>query len=208
MKAWICASALVLLPMAGMAADAPPDWAYPVAPPDLQGAAGQRATDACAGKLARLHPEGRGRQLRSPGLVSQRACADAATGCAWEGAGCACLRPVSSGHGPWPPRIRQYRALCRRITSSSRSRNSAAASRKSSVARRSSNMIDFAERVDRRRSQRGRRVFFNNAAAGLDESRRDGHGAEVLCRRRQYAVCRRRKGEGADRASHHRSSRE
>ncbi len=36
MKAWICASALVLLPMAGMAADAPPDWAYPVAPPDYK----------------------------------------------------------------------------------------------------------------------------------------------------------------------------
>ena len=36
MKPWICASVFVLLPMSGMAADAPPDWAYPVAPPNLQ----------------------------------------------------------------------------------------------------------------------------------------------------------------------------
>ncbi len=36
MKWLIGASALVLLPVAGMAADAPPDWAYPVAPPAYQ----------------------------------------------------------------------------------------------------------------------------------------------------------------------------
>lgn len=36
MKLWICASILALLPVVGMAADAPPDWAYPVAPPDYK----------------------------------------------------------------------------------------------------------------------------------------------------------------------------
>ena len=36
MKKLICASILVLLPVGGMAADAPPDWAYPVAPPGYQ----------------------------------------------------------------------------------------------------------------------------------------------------------------------------
>jgi len=36
MKLWICASILALLPAIGMAADAPPDWAYPVAPPDYK----------------------------------------------------------------------------------------------------------------------------------------------------------------------------
>src|SRR5438105_255576 len=36
MKPWVCASIFVLLPISGMAADAPPDWAYPVAPANLQ----------------------------------------------------------------------------------------------------------------------------------------------------------------------------
>src|SRR5437868_14103710 len=36
MKPWICASVFVLLPISGMAADAPPDWAYPVAPANFQ----------------------------------------------------------------------------------------------------------------------------------------------------------------------------
>ena len=36
MKQWICASILVLVPVAGMGADAPPDWAYPATPPGYQ----------------------------------------------------------------------------------------------------------------------------------------------------------------------------
>ncbi len=36
MKQWFCASILVLLPVAGIAADAPPDWAYPATPPGFQ----------------------------------------------------------------------------------------------------------------------------------------------------------------------------
>ena len=36
MRNWICASMLLLLPALAAAADAPPDWAYPAAPPGFQ----------------------------------------------------------------------------------------------------------------------------------------------------------------------------
>jgi cytochrome c553 len=36
MRNWFCASVLVLLPAVAVAADAPPDWAYPVAPANYQ----------------------------------------------------------------------------------------------------------------------------------------------------------------------------
>ena len=36
MKKLLCASALVLLPVIAIAADAPPEWAYPSAPPGFQ----------------------------------------------------------------------------------------------------------------------------------------------------------------------------
>ncbi len=36
MRNWFCASMLVLLPAVAIAADAPPDWAYPVAPANFQ----------------------------------------------------------------------------------------------------------------------------------------------------------------------------
>jgi cytochrome c553 len=36
MKNWFCASMLLLLPAVAVAADAPPDWAYPVAPANFQ----------------------------------------------------------------------------------------------------------------------------------------------------------------------------
>src|SRR5690348_10738662 len=36
MKHWFCMPLLVLLPAAAVAADAPPDWAYPTTPPGYQ----------------------------------------------------------------------------------------------------------------------------------------------------------------------------
>jgi cytochrome c553 len=36
MRNWFCASVLLLLPAVAVAADAPPDWAYPVAPANFQ----------------------------------------------------------------------------------------------------------------------------------------------------------------------------
>ncbi len=36
MRNWFCASMLVLIPVVAIAADAPPDWAYPVAPANYQ----------------------------------------------------------------------------------------------------------------------------------------------------------------------------
>src|SRR5882672_97111 len=36
MRNWFCASVLLLLPVVAIAADAPPDWAYPVAPANFQ----------------------------------------------------------------------------------------------------------------------------------------------------------------------------
>ena len=57
MRNWICASMLLLLPAMAIAADAPPDWAYPAAPAGFQPPPDNGQPKHVAGSTKKPHRE-------------------------------------------------------------------------------------------------------------------------------------------------------